>query len=103
LLIPVGSETRGAHIPGAAPTTPAQHANQNQSADDKCGYRLSPIQISYSNHQKSLARMSCFAAAQLEHFSAKTIFVRAVAFNRDCDHKHLASFSIQTTYGLLFC
>lgn len=37
---------------------PTQHASQNQSADNKCGYSLSPIQISYSNHQKSLARIA---------------------------------------------
>ena len=29
--------------------------SRHQSADDKCGYSLRPIQISYSNHQKSPA------------------------------------------------
>ena len=34
---------------------PQSVARWNQSADDKCGDSVSPIQISYSNHQKSLA------------------------------------------------
>ncbi len=52
------ARTCGADTPQRRVDDPTQHASQNQSADNKCGYSLSPIQISYSNHQKSLARIA---------------------------------------------
>ena len=39
----------------AAPTIHVA-CEMDQSADDKCAKSVSPIQISYSNHQKRLAR-----------------------------------------------
>jgi hypothetical protein len=38
--------------PGAAPTT--SHSQLDQSADDKCGYSVRPIQISYGTIRKDL-------------------------------------------------
>ncbi len=44
--------TCGADTPRRRADDPTQRVSQNQSADDKCAYSLSPIQISYSNHQE---------------------------------------------------
>lgn len=70
--------------PAQAPPVPrrpsAERTSWNQSADDKCGNSVRPIQISYSNHQKSLvpaARDYRATARDPRHYSvAIPIFSR---------------------------
>src|ERR1700733_12162730 len=62
--------TGGTDTPTAAPIT--QKACELEStADNKCGDSLSPIQISYSNHQKSTVRSPAKAGIPPFHGSGK--------------------------------